>query len=57
MSLINKELGDFSVIGLPVAEELMRMFDEQFQLYLEGEITVDEMLAAAQEALLPEFSK
>ncbi len=44
-------------VGLPVAEELMRMFDEQFQLYLEGEITVDEMLAAAQEAWLPEFSK
>ena len=42
---------------LPVAEELMRMFDEQFQLYLEGEITVDEMLAAAQEAWLPEFPK
>ena len=44
-------------VGLPVAEELMRMFDEQFQLYLEGEITVDEMLAAAQEAWLPEFPK
>ena len=42
-------------VGLPVAEELMRLFDEQFQLYLEGEITVDEMLEAAQEAWAPEF--
>jgi multiple sugar transport system substrate-binding protein len=42
-------------VGLPVAEELMRLFDEQFQLYLEGDITVDEMLTAAQEAWVAQF--
>lgn len=42
-------------VGLPVAEELMRLFDVQFQLYLEGDITVDEMLTAAQEAWVAQF--
>jgi multiple sugar transport system substrate-binding protein len=42
-------------VGLPVAEQLMRLFDEQFQLYLEGDITVDEMLDAAQAAWVAEF--
>jgi multiple sugar transport system substrate-binding protein len=42
-------------VGLPVAEELMRLFDEQFQLYLEGDITADEMLTAAQEAWVAQF--
>jgi multiple sugar transport system substrate-binding protein len=42
-------------VGLPVAEELMRLFDEQFQLYLEGDSTVDEMLTAAQEAWVAKF--
>ncbi|MCB0132463.1 MAG: sugar ABC transporter substrate-binding protein, partial [Caldilineaceae bacterium] len=36
--------------GLPVAEELMRTFDEQFQLYLDGGQSLDEALDAAQEA-------
>jgi multiple sugar transport system substrate-binding protein len=35
--------------GLPVAEELMRLFDEPFQYYLEGDMTLDEFLAIAQE--------
>ena len=35
-------------VGLPSAEELMRTFDEQFQDYLGGGQTVDEMLASAQ---------
>ena len=42
-------------VGLPVAEELMRQFGEQFQLYLEGDITLEEMQAAAQEAWLGQF--
>lgn len=42
-------------VGLPVAENLMREFDEQFQLYLEGDLTVDEMLAGAQEAWMDDF--
>jgi multiple sugar transport system substrate-binding protein len=37
-------------VGLPVAETLMREFDEQFQLYLDGELTVDEFLANAEAA-------
>ncbi|WP_242511344.1 ABC transporter substrate-binding protein [Pengzhenrongella frigida] len=41
--------------GLPVAEQLMRLFDEQFQLMLEGDQSVDEMLAKTQEAWLAEF--
>jgi multiple sugar transport system substrate-binding protein len=35
-------------VGLPVAEQLMRQFNEHFQLYLEGELSVDEFLANAQ---------
>jgi len=42
-------------VGLPVAEDLMRAFDEQFQLMLEGDQTVDEMLQKVQEAWLKEF--
>ena len=42
-------------VGLPVAEQLMRLFDEQFQLYLEGDITLDEMLNASQEAWVAQF--
>lgn len=37
-------------VGLPVAEELMRLFDEQLQLLLDGDQTVDEMLNNAQSA-------
>jgi multiple sugar transport system substrate-binding protein len=41
--------------GLPVAEELMRLFDEQFQLYLDGSQTLDEALNNAQEAWMAKF--
>ncbi len=41
--------------GLPVAEELMRSFDEQLQSTLDGDQTVDEMLKAAQDAWMKEF--
>lgn len=42
-------------VGLPVAENLMREFDEQFQLYLDGELTLDDFLAKAQEAWMTHF--
>jgi len=42
-------------VGLPVAEDLMRAFDEQFQMMLEGDQTVDEMLQKVQEAWLKAF--
>lgn len=42
-------------VGLPVAENLMREFDEQFQLYLDGELTLDEFLANAQDAWAENF--
>ncbi|MGV8881751.1 MAG: ABC transporter substrate-binding protein [Rhodoglobus sp.] len=42
-------------VGLPVAEQLMRSFDEQFQLLLTGDQSVDEALKAAQEKWLSEF--
>lgn len=42
-------------VGLPVAETLMREFDEQFQLYLDGDQTLDEALANAQEAWMEHF--
>lgn len=42
-------------VGLPVAEQLMRLFDEQFQLMLTGDQDVDQMLQAAQDAWLAEF--
>lgn len=42
-------------VGLPVAEQLMRLFDEQFQLLLEGDQTVDEMLNNAQTAWKENF--
>jgi len=41
--------------GLPVAESLMRSFDEQFQLMLDGEQNVDDMLAKVQESWAKEF--
>lgn len=41
--------------GLPVAEQLMRLFDEQFQVLLDGGQSVDEMLEKTQEAWLAEF--
>jgi multiple sugar transport system substrate-binding protein len=43
-------------VGLPVAEELMRQFDEQLQLTLSDEQSVDDMLANAQEQWEAEFS-
>ncbi len=42
-------------VGLPVAENLMREFDEQFQLYLDGDLTLEEFLANAQEAWMDDF--
>ncbi|GAB3253434.1 ABC transporter substrate-binding protein [Nocardioides dilutus] len=41
--------------GLPVAEELMRTFDEEFQRMLSGEESVSEMLENAQETWMGEF--
>ena len=41
--------------GLPVAEQLMREFDEPFQLYLDGEMELEEFLTTAQEAWLEHF--
>ncbi|WP_193106130.1 sugar ABC transporter substrate-binding protein [Brachybacterium sp. FME24] len=42
-------------VGLPVAEQLMREFAEQLQKTLEGSQSVDEALAAAQEAWTAEL--
>lgn len=42
-------------VGLPVAEDLMRSFDEQLQLYLDGEQSVDDMLSNTQDAWMPNF--
>lgn len=42
-------------VGLPVAEELMRLFAEQFQLYLDGDQSLDEMLNNAQQAWAERF--
>lgn len=42
-------------VGLPVAEELMRQFDEQLQLTLAGKQSIDEMLPTAQEQWQAEF--
>lgn len=41
--------------GLPVAEQLMREFNEPFQLYLDGEMELEEFLTIAQEAWLGNF--
>lgn len=41
--------------GLPVAEELMRTFDEEFQRMLDGEQSVDETLEKTQETWMGEF--
>jgi len=41
--------------GLPVADELMRSFDEQLQKTLNGDQSVDDMLKAAQESWVREF--
>jgi multiple sugar transport system substrate-binding protein len=42
-------------VGLPVAENLMRLFDEQFQLYLDGDQSLDDFLNAAQESWMEHF--
>jgi multiple sugar transport system substrate-binding protein len=42
-------------VGLPVAEDLMRSFDEQFQKYLNGDQPVDDMLKNAQDAWMQNF--
>jgi multiple sugar transport system substrate-binding protein len=41
--------------GLPVAEELMRLFDVQLQKYLSGKISVTAALNAAQKAWKAKF--
>ncbi|WP_341994921.1 sugar ABC transporter substrate-binding protein [Microbacterium sp. LWH7-1.2] len=41
--------------GLPVAEELMRQFGEQFQALLDGQQDVDQMLEAVQTSWSAEF--
>ncbi|WP_231367303.1 ABC transporter substrate-binding protein [Schaalia sp. ZJ405] len=41
--------------GLPVAETLMRAFDEPFQQYLNGQIDIDTMLTTAQDSWMEEF--
>jgi multiple sugar transport system substrate-binding protein len=41
--------------GLPVADELMRSFDEQLQKTLNGDQSVDDMLNAAQTSWLKKF--
>jgi multiple sugar transport system substrate-binding protein len=41
--------------GLPVAEELMRQFGEQFQALLDGQQSVDEMLETVQDEWAAEF--
>ena len=42
--------------GLPVAEQLMRDFDDQFQLYLAGKQSVDDALTKAQTAWVKDFA-
>ncbi|MEZ4705760.1 MAG: sugar ABC transporter substrate-binding protein [Caldilineaceae bacterium] len=42
-------------VGLPVAEELMRLFDEQFQPYLDGSQSLDDTLNNAQAAWMEHF--
>ncbi len=41
--------------GLPVAEDLMRSFDEQFQPYLDGSQSLDDTLQKAQDAWMKNF--
>ncbi|GAB3618231.1 sugar ABC transporter substrate-binding protein [Okibacterium endophyticum] len=41
--------------GLPVAEQLMRDFDEQLQMMLQGDQSVDDMLQNVQDAWMDEF--
>ena len=42
-------------VGLPVAEELMRSFEEQFQAYLDGSQSLDDTLNNAQAAWMENF--
>jgi multiple sugar transport system substrate-binding protein len=41
--------------GLPVAEDLMRQFNAEFQRLLNGDTTVDEMLSTVQDGWMQEF--
>ena len=41
--------------GLPVAEELMALFDEPLQLYLAGDLSLDEFLEIAQDEWMAKF--
>ena len=42
-------------VGRPVAEELMRLFGEQFQLYLDDGQSLDDALNNAQAAWMEKF--
>lgn len=42
-------------VGLPVSEDLMRSFDEQFQPYLQGKQSIDQTLKNAQDAWMKQF--
>jgi multiple sugar transport system substrate-binding protein len=42
-------------VGLPVAEDLMRQFSEQFQLYLDGSQSLDDTLNNAQASWMEHF--
>ena len=42
-------------VGLPVAEELMRLFGQEIQLLLDGEQTVEQTVSRAQRAWAAEF--
>ena len=42
--------------GIPTSEELMKQFNQQFQLYLSGDTkTADDMLKATQDLWMPAF--
>ena len=40
-----------------MAENLMREFDEPFQLYLDGDLTLEEFLTTAQDAWIEHFQE
>lgn len=42
-------------VGLPIAEELMRQYEEEFQQYLDGSQSLEDALAAAQEKWMESF--
>jgi multiple sugar transport system substrate-binding protein len=42
-------------VGLPVAEDLMRTFASEYQIVLEGDQSIDEMIATVQSEWEKEF--